>query len=183
MEFTMPSARKSLMLVMSFIVVLSPVANAGIIFGSLATPRQSSYALVGGSVGSLISTYITHEFPGSSFIGTQTLTPSFLSTIDVLIINSASDFTSGTFLSASEQSAVLNFILAGNGAIIVPDGAVSSAANSFGAPFGVTSGSGALATSIVVNPLHPVATGPFGTVTTFVTDPIGVATSFSNLGP
>jgi hypothetical protein len=36
---------------------------------------------------------------------------------------------------------------------------------------------------VIVDPLHPVAIGPFGTITNFTIDPIGSAHAFVSIGP
>jgi hypothetical protein len=65
---------------------------------------------------------ISMAFPGTTFEFANALTPSFLSSANVAILGVAtSDFSAITPLSASEQSALHNFVLNGGTAIIFAD--------------------------------------------------------------
>lgn len=175
------SIQKLVLVSLAFIFVGS--AQASMIIGTIASPREGEYALIGGTYGAAIGAYITNNVPGSSLVGTQVIDSTFLSTIDILIINSASSFTSGIYLSASEQAALFNFVKSGKNAIIVADGYLSSSGDSFGAPFGLATGAGAASKSLIVDTLSPIANGPYGVATTLTTDQFGVQTAFLNVGP
>jgi PEP-CTERM motif len=87
---------------------------------------------------------ISTAFPGTTFAFSSTLTPSFLSGVNVTILGVATtDFSAITPLSSSEQSALYNFVLGGGTALIFADNSTFDAnaptANaSLVSPFGVT---------------------------------------------
>jgi hypothetical protein len=125
-----------------------------------------------------------NSFPGSTFVGLDTLTPAALSAVDIAIVGSPVVSPPAMMLSSAEQTALLNFIKAGHGAIIFIDNTDFSGGpnESFLDPFGMHSAGKvqgqANATSVVPN--HPVMNGDFGLVTTFATSFGGF---FDNLGP
>ncbi|MBY0587760.1 hypothetical protein K2X85_11330 [bacterium] len=168
----------------ALMLVFTSNAMSAVVIGAFASPRQGELALVGGGTfGQTIASFIVNNYPGAQLVGTQQLTTSFLSTVDMVIVNSASGFGVGTTLSASEQTALLDFVRSGKGAIVIADGNPTDAGNSFGAPFGVTTGQATSSQGKFTAPTHPVASGPFGTVSTFFVDPIGDADAFFSIGP
>jgi hypothetical protein len=119
---------------------------------------------------------ISAAFPGTTFQFANTLTPAFLSNVNVLILGVAtSDFSAITPLSSAEQAAVSAFVQNGGTALIFTDnstfGTGAVAANtSLTAPFGVTA-AGTLNGSVtapILNPTGPL-TSPFTPVTQFAT--------------
>jgi hypothetical protein len=120
---------------------------------------------------------ISTAFAGTTFDFTNTLTTSFLNGVNVAILGVAtSDSSAITPLTASEQAALLNFVLGGGTALIFADNsefdANAAAANaSLLAPFGV-SVTGTLIGPVsapILNPTGPL-TGPFTPVTMFATN-------------
>jgi hypothetical protein len=168
-------------LVASFLA--NPV-QADLTIGTFGFPRGGEYAMVGAaSLGEIARVYIETNIPGTTFVGTQTLTPAFLDTVDMLILNSATSYTGSTALTAAEQTNLLNFIKSGKGAVVIPDGYASFNGDTFGAPFGVTTGNFASDITTVVAPSHPVVNGPYGTIASQLTDPIGNTDAFFSIGP
>lgn len=159
-------------------------ARASLIIGTIAFPRGGEYALVGGATGSGIAGWVTAAIPEATFVGTQTLDPSFLSTVDILIIDAATDYGLYTTLSPAEQDAVLNFVKSGKGAIIVADTLGYIGGASFANPFGVSAGGSTSNSTYIVNTTLPIGSGPYGTASTpFTVDFVGIPSGFASLGP
>jgi PEP-CTERM motif len=126
---------------------------------------------------SALAADIVSAFPGTTIQFTDTLTPSFFSSVNVVLLGLGTSNTSSiTPLSPSEQSALKNFVLGGGIALMFSDNdtfaanAVAANAN-FLAPFGVTA-TGTLTGIVnapILNPTGPL-TGPFMPVTTFATN-------------
>ena len=197
---TSSSKRAAHHLVFSFLLGVTTIFGtttgsiaAGIVFGGFDFSRSNTSSMTAGTNYTDLRTDITSTFPGSSFTSSPTLTTSYLSTVNVLLINSGGQtgsFSVGTALTAAEQSALTNFILSGGAAIILVDndtfggsGAPTDAVNqSFISPFGLhvfgkLSANPAIAN--VTNTTHPVTNGPFGLVSSFSTGDPGW---FDNLG-
>jgi hypothetical protein len=168
--------------------------HLALLLGSLATcaavPAQASPFVVGGfdaarggieslapGEDSTLASDIAAAFPGTTFQFSNTLTPSFFSSVNVVILGVAtSDSSAITPLTGSEQSALKNFVLSGGTALIFSDNstfdstAPASNANLL-APFGVTA-TGTLdgiVNAPILNPTGPL-TGPFTPVTQFATN-------------
>ena len=123
------------------------------------------------------------NFPGSTISSTSTLTPAFLSGVDVLFLISAqADGVGITPLSAAEKSAVYNFVLGGGGAIMMAEDYTDHpSAQSLVDPFGVTiADDGVSGLQSCTTPSHPIFDGPFGTQPFYVVYGSG---AFTNLGP
>jgi len=162
-------------------------ASADLLIGTLAYPRGGVYALIdepSPNLGTEVATYVKQRMPHVRFVGTQELTPEFLSAVDILLINSASSFTTGITLTLAEQSALKSFVEGGKGAVIAADGYRADAGTSFSSPFGGSVSQSANSTSRFLSISHPVLDGPYGQPegTTFVTDPVGVPTAFLEVG-
>ena len=165
-------------------------AWGGFEFGGFDLSRGGGLSLADGSMTSALQGDISSTFPGSTLTASSTLTSSYLSTIQILIVSSGtSDNTATTPLSSSEQTALLNFIKAGGGAIILVDNDTfagtptsSNANNSFLSPFGlhITGTLNGVQAVNVTNSSHPVTNGPFGPVTGYTTNFPGW---FDILGP
>lgn len=120
---------------------------------------------------SLVST----RWSGTKFVGTDLLSPSFLNTVDVLLIG-APKVGGVTYLSSQEQQFLIDYIKGGGGAIIFADNddhagvpASDNAAETFLDPFGVDvtghlDGPQFALSPAVIDPKHPIMNGPFGAV-------------------
>lgn len=159
-------------------------ARASLIIGTIGSPRGGVFALVGGAYeyGGVVADYIVNNIPSVTFVGTQTLDAAFLSSIDVLIIDSAAG-TGHVHLLPDEQTAVFAFVQSGKGAIIVADSDDPISASTFSSPFGIMVGSSADSHSLIVDSASPIANGPYGMPSLILTDPIGLPTSLADLGP
>ena len=155
-------------------------AYAGIVIGAYDSNRVDGWSVF--NLG--IADFIPRVIPGSSFVGTPTLTPEFLSGIDVLVLTSNDSFSTSTYpLAASERAALLDFIKSGHGVV-----AVTSDEPSFTEPFGMAIGRDqrtAARISTVPDPsISPVTSGPYGTITSFTMDLFGGYNNiFTSLGP
>jgi hypothetical protein len=117
---------------------------------------------------------ITAAFRGTTFSGSPSLTPSYLSSVNAVILGVAYDGDDSiTGLSPSEQTALVNFVKAGGTVLLYTESDFSdifTAANtSFLAPFGLAS-TGYLVgpePTTVVALSNPVINGPFGVATGF----------------
>jgi hypothetical protein len=114
------------------------------VIGGFDLSRGGEFSLRDSASLSGLRTAITSAFPGDTLSANGTLTPAYLSSINTLFISSATGNTTATSpLSASEQTALTNFVLAGGSALIFVDndtfagGASPTANNSFLSPFGL----------------------------------------------
>jgi hypothetical protein len=157
---------------------------SAVVVGVFDASRAGEANLATGSFATQVRASTLSHFSGTTFATTPTLTSAFLSGVNVAII--ASPKTSGgiTPLSASEQTALLNFVKGGGTALLLADTYSSvSSSQSIVAPFGMTvvdDGLEGLQMGTIQNPSHPIFNGPFG-----VQSQIGVlgAGVFTNLGP
>lgn len=157
-------------------VAFGAVARAdALVVGGFSVARGGSVAIAGGSDLDGVRGSITAAFPGSTIVGSDTLTSSFLTGLDVLFISSARGSNVAiTPLSAAEQGAVLAFVKNGGTAVICTDndtfagGASDPANESVIDPFGLdAAGTGPpwAQPATIPNPLlSPVTSGPFGVV-------------------
>ena len=131
---------------------------------------------------------ILGQFPGTTFSSTPTLTASYLSGIRTLIISVAVGSAKAiTALSASEQTALVNFVKSGGNALLVCDNSTfdngAPAVNaSFASPFGlsVTGTLNGIQSSTIVNNSNPVVSGPAGTAMSYTTNFPGWFSSVGN---
>ena len=143
-------------------------SGGGLVIGAFNASRGGIFSLSNGANAAAMRTSIQSNFSGATFVGSSTLTPAFLSGVDVLWLNSvSSNSTSTPPLSAAEQGALLSFVNAGGGVLIFGEnGAYED--ESLLDPFGATT-SGVLTelqTGTITNTTHVVTNGPFGTVQT-----------------
>jgi hypothetical protein len=160
-------------------------AQAGLRIGVFAAPRGGGYALVGGTAGDYgaqAAAYINAHLPGVQLVGGQTLNDSFLNSVDILLLNASTSLNSNLSLTLEEQAALLGFVKSGKGAVLLADGFFPGG-ETLSTPFGATVGYFTTGQSAVVQPNHPVANGPYGTISVFTTDPVGFSTSFIDPGP
>ncbi|MFO0873816.1 MAG: hypothetical protein U0575_07565 [Phycisphaerales bacterium] len=152
----------------------APSASA-LVIGGFTVARGGSLAISGGTDLDDLRASINIALPGSTIVGAETLTSSFLAGIDVLFITSPRGGNVAiTPLSAAEQAALLAFVRSGGSAVLCIDndtfgGAASDPANeSLLDPFGLdAAGTGPpwLQGATVLNPaLSPITSGPFGVV-------------------
>jgi hypothetical protein len=132
------------------------------------------------------------NFPGLTFAGSSTLTPGFFAGVNLAFLTSAfSNSVAVAPLSAAEQTALLNFVLAGGNAIISIDNFNQSSSPPADAtheslldPFGLDADGDLFNFSPVVgmfvNAAHPIANGPFGAAANYLMNRPGY---FSSLGP
>lgn len=165
---------------------LTAPAQGGIVVGTFDANRAGPANLADGPFTEGARNYVLENFPSVEIIGAPSLTPEFLSGLQVLVISSPYDEWSGIApLSPSEQSALLDFVLAGGDALILADGysPYLQGANSMVNPFGMNVADDGLLGQLdgtPTEPGHPVFNGPFGDVSTIVMFGAGV---FDNLNP
>ena len=176
---------KNALLLLAIIASLTtPGRGAAMVVGGFSSFRVGDSSMVQGPYTQESRTSLVAAFPGSTFVAFDTITPQALNGVTIAIVGSPVFSPPATTLSSAEQTALLNFIRAGHGAIIYLDNSDFSGGptESFLDPFGMhLSGkvqSLAYATSIAPN--HPVMKQPFGVVTTFATSYGGW---FDDLGP
>ena len=162
-----------------FLVTLLQVHTAeALTIGGWNNVRNGQFDIVSGPWSASLRNEINSNFINVSFIGTNSLTPSFLSKIDILILFAAKDIHSQvTPLSVSEQNALVNWVKSGGNALIITDNAGDSgiAGNSMTSPFGLDIPSSAtmadIQTASILKPAgHPITNGPFGLVNKLFTD-------------
>lgn len=168
-------------------ITLQPAA-AGVVVGGWDLARGGTGSVKDSPEQAGVRSLIATISPGATLTASNTLTDPYLSSIDVLLIGG--QFADGVFitaLSASEQSALFNFVSAGGNAAIVterePQGGPGGDAvrESLIDPFGMdTMGDSHAPTATFVNALHPIANGPFGAITQFG---LNAAGWYNNLGP
>jgi len=135
---------------------------AAVVVGGFDATRGGFESLAPGEDSALASDIVS-AYPGTTFSFTDTLTPSFFSGINVVILGVATtDFNAITPLSSSEQGALSNFVLNGGTALIFTDNSTFSSnaltANaSLLTPFGL-SATGTLEGSVTAPILNPSGT-------------------------
>ena len=151
-------------------------AHAQVEVGGFDSTRGGFESLAPGE-DSTLANDIAAAFPGTTFSFSNTLTPSFLNGLNVVILGVATtDSSAITPLTSSEQTALQNFVLDGGTALIFTDNSTfdpnAPAANaSLLTPFGLTA-TGTLVGGVnapILNPSGPL-TGPFTPVTEFATN-------------
>ncbi|HQR08987.1 MAG TPA: PEP-CTERM sorting domain-containing protein [Gemmatales bacterium] len=146
-------------------------SHAQMVIGSFDATRGGIYNTETGSQTTNFRTQVATNFPGTTYSSTSTLTPAFLSGINVLAISAVFSGTTGISpLSSSEQTALLNFIQAGGRALLFTDNDLQFGAASISmvSPFGLntTGNIPGATTATVTNGSHPITNGPFGSITT-----------------
>lgn len=148
---------------------------AAIVVGTFDTGRAGPASIGEGPVTHELRSALISAYPGSSFVGVNSLTEQGLAAFDLLIVG-APTFNTPIFLTPEEQTALLNFVRSGGGAIIYFDNdsyagvpASDDAAETFLDPFGLdaTGRTPGVLNATTSAPEHPIAQGPFGQVTTF----------------
>lgn len=144
--------------------------------GGFSTAREGNISFPDGLYSSQARSVIETDYPGTTFLSTDTLTPDFFKKINVFVISSASTNTTAiTPLSAYEQNSLLNFIKSGGCAVLLVDNNTAhpgmTAANaSIIGPLGlkITGTLGGQQTATVTNKNHPVTNGPYGIINSFI---------------
>lgn len=178
---------KPLIFLVCSLMISAASQGAALVVGGFSTARAGTSSISQGPVTEELRSAIVNAFPGSTFVGVDTLTSSALSTVNLLIVGAPTLTPPVLSLSSAEQTALLNFVRSGGGALIYFDNdtyapGADAANETFLDPFGIDSTgrvpSAGNATSIA--PAHPVMNGPFGMVTSFATNFGGWV---ENLGP
>lgn len=158
--------------------------SAGITVGTFDASRAGFANLDDGLLATQARASLLSNFPGSTIVTTPTLTPSFLASVDVMFVISVKDGGGISPLSAGEQSALFNHVLGGGTAFILAEEYLDhDSAQSVVTPFGVTiadDGVNGLQYGTVLNPSHPIFSGPFGVQSEFAVLGSGI---FTSLGP
>ncbi len=161
------------------IVLLSSAfpGQATLVIGGFNSDRIGVGSITDGPIAEEFRSLISSKWSGATFVGTDFLSASFLSTVDVLFIG-APRIGGATYLSSDEQQNLLNFINVGGGAIIFGDNddyagvpVSDNAAESFLDPFGVdiTGHMDGLQLAHGGTLDHPIMNGPHGVVETIAT--------------
>lgn len=143
---------------------------SGAVVGGWDVTRGGQYSVAEGSKVATIRSSLLSMFPGTTLTGSPTLTPAYLSTLDSIILTSASSDSSAVSpLSLAEQTALRNFVLSGHRALILGERSDFSAATNATLvdPFGVHISGTAMGhfPASPINPLgNPIMNGPFGVV-------------------
>ena len=172
--------------VWSVILFLVTPVRAGFVLGAFDSTRATTANFVSGIYTTEALASFQAHFPSASIVVAPTLTPQFLSGVNTLILGSPmTDGTEITPLSASEQTALFNFVNSGGNAFLVADGwsPYEPADNSMIAPFGMSMEDDGLLGLLNATPTtqaSPIINGPFGDTTSFTLYGAGVIT---NLGP
>lgn len=163
------AATRAALLLSGVIICQGSVAN-GAAVGGWDLSRGGQYSVAEGSKVATIRNSLLALFPGTSLTGSPTLTPEYLSTLDAIILTSASsDFSAVSPLSLAEQSALRNFVLSGHRALILGERSDFSAATNATLvdPFALHISGTAMGhlPASPVNPLsNPIMNGHFGVV-------------------
>ncbi|MFM9966752.1 MAG: Calx-beta domain-containing protein [Planctomycetaceae bacterium] len=156
--------------------------------GAFNGTRGGDFSLSNGSSAAAMNAAILANFPGATIVGTSTLNAEFLSTVNVVWLNSVSTNTTATSaLTLAEQTALTNFVNAGGGAIIFGEHNFFND-SSLLSPFSLATDSSNDGVNVgtITNLVHPVTAGPFGSVATISSNfsgnltSLGAATSLGN---
>ncbi len=175
------------------IVLLQVSVAAAVQVGGFDLGRGGPYSMSSGAYTAPLRTLLSGTFAGTTFSGSGTLTPAYLSTVDLLVITTAYSDSQGVVpLSPAEQSALVSFVQGGGRALILGErNDLGAATNqSLMNPFGLNIIGATFSdpTATVLNPLSvPFTAGPYGVVSTLSTtnpgwfDTVGVATTVALL--
>jgi hypothetical protein len=156
----------------------------GAILGTFNSTRAGGFNLLTSIAAMEIRDSLATNFPDMTLTGTDKLTPAYLSGIDAILLHPIANFgTNITPLSAAEQSALFDFVKQGGAALMIADSYGSSAAQNLVDAFGLKVAGltpGPDPGTISAPPFNPIVNGPFGTVSSFLTDE---GYWFTDLGP
>ena len=155
------------------LLVVQAHTQGGPIIGGFDAGRGGYMSLRDSGSLALLRSSVTSQFPGATFTASGTLTSAYLSTLNYLFVSSATSNNSAiTPLSASEQTALRNFVLSGGTALIFVDNDTFDpnaplANSSLLTPFGlhITGTLGGSQSGTIINSANPIVTGRAGTAT------------------
>jgi hypothetical protein len=161
-------------------LLFPPAAGAQLVIGGWDSSRGGSYNIVDGSATTGFRSAVADSFPGATIEGTDALTTSYLSTVNVMVLTSVIDGTDATTaLTTSEQTALQSFVLSGGKLVLLTDnstfaGSGTTAINdSYLSPFGFAA-TGTLSgnqNSTFSNPGgSPVSHGQFGSYSSWTSN-------------
>jgi hypothetical protein len=163
-----------LTIILLLVGALSPCHGGAIVIGGFGAARVAESSPIESPFLQEMREAVVTAFPGSTFVPLTTLTPAAMSSLNVVMVGSPVFAPPATTLSPDEQTALMNFILSGRGAIIYLDNTdfAGGPNESFLEPFGmhITGKVQGMASATSIAPDHPVMNGENGIVTTFVTE-------------
>jgi hypothetical protein len=174
----------TLALVLAALSMFGAAVRADIVVGSFDASRAGQANIADGFLTTQARASLQSHFPGSTITTAPSLTPAFLSGLDVLIVSSVNNSGGIVPLSASEQTALFNYVLGGGTVLILAEEYLDHvSAQSLLTPFGITIDDdhvSGLQYGTILNPAHPIFDGPFGVQSQFAVLGSGV---FTDLGP
>lgn len=159
-------------------------AARGAILGTFNSTRAGGFNVLTSVVTMEIRDSLAANLPGMTLTGTDKLTPAYLAGVDAILLHPIANFgTNITPLSAAEQTALFDFVKQGGAALLVADSYGSAAAQNLVDAFGLKVAGltpGPDPGTISSPPFNPIIHGPFGSVSSFLTDE---GYWFTDLGP
>lgn len=158
-----------------FCLIEVPSLAHGLVTGGFDYSRGGGGSLRDGAGTADLRADLKSSFPDVTFAASNTLTDSYLNSVDVLYLQAAAgDIMPITPLNSTEQTSLLKFVKSGGGVLILGDASpwFDVASNSMLSPFGVHLTGWIDGPSInvtVTNMASPVTNGPFGAVTSYRT--------------
>ncbi len=154
------------------------------IIGTLDFSRAGSANILDGDITDELRASLLANFPGVQIVASPSLSNSFLSTIELLIVTNAAGSQVGTSLTVAEQLAVTTFVENGGSAIVFGDPFFGLSAQTVVEPFEVTFANDLISGDDFFNMINldnnPIANGPIGFVPAALAYEYGW---FDNLGP
>jgi hypothetical protein len=179
------------LIAVSFVAVVwmvSTESSRAITIGGWDAERGGDAAILTGLDFTFVRSDLTHLFPEVTVVATPELTPQFLNTVDVLLLDPVFDVINVqiTPLTANEQSALTSWVANGGRALIIAENpSYYAASRSLTEPFGVQWGNQSLPGvhngTINDHASFPqITNGPYGVVDAFRG---GFASFFSDASP
>ena len=175
-------------LVAVLFALITPTLASAQTIGGFDVARSGPTSFAFGDAYEQARASLVNNYPGVTFTATNTITPSFLSTVDIFVMVPASSCCLAIgALTPSEQAALADFVKAGGAVVVIGDNdtfhpSAPAVLNSFYAPFGLAGGgtlSGFTSATVPDPSVSPITSGPFGTVHSYTELFPG---SFTNLG-
>lgn len=140
--------------------------------GSFDKERSGEFSLEFGEQTSNIRSSIKRSHSNVVFSSTNVMTKEFLAGVDVLVIGAPKDASTAiTPLNAEEQSALLDFVSKGGGALLFSDNNIQFelTSDSIVSPFGLDASGvvNGIVEASVSNASHPIVSGEFGFVSNY----------------
>jgi len=168
------------------VLLIQAAAAHAIQVGGFDLGRGGPYSMSDGAFTAPLRGLLSSNFAGTNFSGNGTLTPGYLSGVDLLVVTAAyNDSQEIVPLSVAEQTALYDYVRNGGNALILGERSNFSPLTNptLLGPFGLTI-TGATLTdpnATVIDPSSaPFTAGPFGVVTTLTTTNPGW---FGDVGP